>query len=166
MHRIVELANSHSEVLILTTEKDAVKLWELDFPENVQDLMYAVPIRVEFLNGDKENFDKQIFNYVNSNKRGSNLHTGRRLRKHLKLPSSWVRDWETSLSTLKIRSLWPMKSIPHFPVSTVEGHAGQLISGLLGGTRVLVMSGQVPFLRGLYHGGGNLPHPGHEIPGH
>lgn len=75
-HLSSELVNAHSEVLILTTEKDAVKLCELDFPENVHALMYAVPIRVEFLNGDKENFDKQIFSYVNSNKRGSNLHKG------------------------------------------------------------------------------------------
>jgi len=71
----LDLANSHPEVLILTTEKDAVKLRELDFPENVKGFMYSVPIHVEFLNGDKENFDKQIYNYVNSNKRSSVLHT-------------------------------------------------------------------------------------------
>ena len=60
MQLTVYLVNNHPEVLILTTEKDAVKLRELDFPENVRGLMHAVPIRVEFLNGDKENFDKQI----------------------------------------------------------------------------------------------------------
>lgn len=38
--------------------------------------------------------------------------------------------------------------IPHFPVSTVEGHAGQLISGLLGGSRVLVMAGRFHFYEG------------------
>lgn len=75
MQLTVDLANTNPEVLILTTEKDAVKLKELQFPENVKGLMFAIPIRVEFLNGDKENFDKQIYNYVNSNKRGSNLHT-------------------------------------------------------------------------------------------
>ncbi len=72
----LELKKTHPEVLILTTEKDAVKLRELDFPENLHDLMYAVPIRVEFLNGDKENFDRKIYSYVNSNKRGSILHKG------------------------------------------------------------------------------------------
>ena len=40
------------------------------------------------------------------------------------------------------------ESIPHFPVSTVEGHAGQLISGFLGGTRVLVMAGRFHFYEG------------------
>lgn len=39
-------------------------------------------------------------------------------------------------------------SIPHFPISTVEGHAGQLISGLLGGTPVLVMAGRFHFYEG------------------
>ena len=40
------------------------------------------------------------------------------------------------------------ESIPHFPVSTVEGHDGKLISGFLGGTRVLVMQGRFHFYEG------------------
>lgn len=39
-------------------------------------------------------------------------------------------------------------SIPHFPVSTVEGHAGKLISGKLGDTPVLVMQGRFHFYEG------------------
>jgi purine-nucleoside phosphorylase len=39
-------------------------------------------------------------------------------------------------------------SIPHFPVSTVQGHEGNLISGLLGGTRVLIMQGRFHFYEG------------------
>ena len=39
-------------------------------------------------------------------------------------------------------------SIPHFPVSTVEGHAGMLISGKLGETPVLVMQGRFHFYEG------------------
>ena len=39
-------------------------------------------------------------------------------------------------------------SIPHFPVSTVEGHEGKLISGLLGKKRVLVMKGRFHFYEG------------------
>jgi purine-nucleoside phosphorylase len=38
--------------------------------------------------------------------------------------------------------------IPHFPVSTVEGHAGKLISGILGEKRVLVMQGRFHFYEG------------------
>jgi len=40
------------------------------------------------------------------------------------------------------------ETIPHFPVSTVEGHAGKLISGKLGETRVLVMQGRFHFYEG------------------
>lgn len=39
-------------------------------------------------------------------------------------------------------------SIPHFPVSTVEGHAGKLISGMLGTKRILVMQGRFHFYEG------------------
>ncbi len=40
------------------------------------------------------------------------------------------------------------KDIPHFPVSTVESHSGKLLYGLLGGKRVLVMSGRFHFYEG------------------
>ena len=38
--------------------------------------------------------------------------------------------------------------IPHFPVSTVEGHAGNLICGRLGGKDVLLMSGRFHYYEG------------------
>lgn len=38
--------------------------------------------------------------------------------------------------------------IPHFPVSTVEGHAGQLVYGTLGGKKVLAMQGRFHFYEG------------------
>jgi purine-nucleoside phosphorylase len=39
-------------------------------------------------------------------------------------------------------------SIPHFPVSTVEGHAGRLIAGRVGEVPVLVMQGRFHFYEG------------------
>ncbi|MER2225618.1 MAG: purine-nucleoside phosphorylase [Carnobacterium sp.] len=39
-------------------------------------------------------------------------------------------------------------TIPHFPVSTVEGHAGQLVYGTLGGKKVLAMQGRFHFYEG------------------
>lgn len=38
--------------------------------------------------------------------------------------------------------------IPHFPVSTVEGHHGKLIFGLLGGKIIVAMSGRFHFYEG------------------
>ncbi|MFC1682990.1 purine-nucleoside phosphorylase [Candidatus Zixiibacteriota bacterium] len=40
------------------------------------------------------------------------------------------------------------EEIPHFPVSTVEGHAGRLIFGKLGGKRVVAMQGRFHFYEG------------------
>ena len=37
----------------------------------------------------------------------------------------------------------PYQEIPHFPQSTVEGHSGRLLAGLLGGAPVIVMQGRV-----------------------
>ncbi|MBN2669536.1 MAG: purine-nucleoside phosphorylase [Bacteroidales bacterium] len=40
------------------------------------------------------------------------------------------------------------ENIPHFPVSTVEGHAGQLMFGYLGGKKVVAMQGRFHFYEG------------------
>ncbi len=42
----------------------------------------------------------------------------------------------------------PYRDIPHFPVSTVEGHAGQLVIGQLEGQTVMVMQGRVHYYEG------------------
>ena len=40
------------------------------------------------------------------------------------------------------------EEIPHFPVSTVEGHTGKLIFGSLGGKKVLAMQGRFHYYEG------------------
>lgn len=42
----------------------------------------------------------------------------------------------------------PYKDIPHFPLSTVEGHDGRLIIGHLGGKNVLAMKGRFHYYEG------------------
>ncbi len=42
----------------------------------------------------------------------------------------------------------PYAKIPHFPVSTVEGHEGKLIFGELGGKKVVAMQGRFHFYEG------------------
>jgi purine-nucleoside phosphorylase len=42
----------------------------------------------------------------------------------------------------------PYAAIPHFPQSTVEGHAGRIVAGDLGGVPVIVMQGRVHFYEG------------------
>lgn len=42
----------------------------------------------------------------------------------------------------------PYSEIPHFPVSTVEGHAGKLIFGQLGGVSIMAMQGRFHYYEG------------------
>lgn len=42
----------------------------------------------------------------------------------------------------------PYSAIPHFPVSTVEGHSGKLIFGTLGGKQVVAMAGRFHYYEG------------------
>lgn len=42
----------------------------------------------------------------------------------------------------------PYKEIPHFPVPTVEGHAGRLVIGTLGGKSVAILQGRSHYYEG------------------
>jgi tetraacyldisaccharide 4'-kinase len=75
--RYSELLKSRGKILVLTTEKDAMRLRDHHPESKVRDAMHAVRIHVHFLNNNKEDFDKQILNYVSSNKRNSILHQGK-----------------------------------------------------------------------------------------
>jgi purine-nucleoside phosphorylase len=46
------------------------------------------------------------------------------------------------------RVVIPYAEIPHFPRSTVEGHTGRIVAGLLGGVPVAMMQGRVHFYEG------------------
>ncbi|HEX2682945.1 MAG TPA: purine-nucleoside phosphorylase [Ferruginibacter sp.] len=49
---------------------------------------------------------------------------------------------------IKILKEIPYGDIPHFPVSTVEGHSGKLIFGELGGKKVVAMAGRFHLYEG------------------
>ena len=51
-------------------------------------------------------------------------------------------------NVIKTEGAIPYAEIPHFPVSTVEGHSGKLILGELNGKKVWVMSGRFHFYEG------------------
>ena len=42
----------------------------------------------------------------------------------------------------------PYRDIPHFPISTVAGHAGELVIGELEGKRVMAMKGRIHYYEG------------------
>jgi tetraacyldisaccharide 4'-kinase len=74
LQEIVEITG-HPDTLILTTEKDAMRLQGLDISDSLKKSLYYVPIRVEFLDErQKDEFNKIILNYVRSNQRNNILH--------------------------------------------------------------------------------------------
>jgi tetraacyldisaccharide 4'-kinase len=56
--------------VILTTEKDAVRLGELSgFLPEMKKYMYYIPVRISFIEKNSSKFNKQILDYVRKNKR-------------------------------------------------------------------------------------------------
>lgn len=49
---------------------------------------------------------------------------------------------------IKTSARIPYGNIPHFPTSTVQGHAGELLIGTLGGKKVIALSGRFHFYEG------------------
>lgn len=49
---------------------------------------------------------------------------------------------------IEVESVIPYGNIPHFPVSTVEGHAGEFVFGQLGGQQVAAMRGRFHLYEG------------------
>jgi purine-nucleoside phosphorylase len=54
---------------------------------------------------------------------------------------NFVQEIETEIEI-------PYSEIPHFPVSTVEGHSGKLIFGQLGGKTIVAMAGRFHYYEG------------------
>jgi purine-nucleoside phosphorylase len=52
------------------------------------------------------------------------------------------------VDSVKIETVIPYETIPHFPVSTIETHAGKLILGTLGKKQVMAMQGRFHFYEG------------------
>lgn len=75
MKRLCELIEEHPDAVILTTEKDAVKLTNRKkVPEEVQKRLYYVPVRVAFLGDSEHDFIRQLKKYASSNQKYSILH--------------------------------------------------------------------------------------------
>jgi tetraacyldisaccharide 4'-kinase len=74
--RFDSMRSGGKEVMVLTTEKDAMRLRAFTPPETFKNACYAVRIHIHFLNEDQLPFNKQIQNYVIGNKRSSILHQG------------------------------------------------------------------------------------------
>jgi tetraacyldisaccharide 4'-kinase len=61
--------------LVITTEKDATRLRYSDsLSDQLKQNLYYIPIAIEFLNDEEENFKNHIIRYVKSNKKNRKVH--------------------------------------------------------------------------------------------
>ena len=75
MRRLEALFAAYPEAVVLTTEKDAVKLTNRKkVPEAVQQRLYYVPIHVSFVADSESEFLRQLELYVRTNQKYSLLH--------------------------------------------------------------------------------------------
>ena len=69
------------EKFIITTEKDAVRLREFaNIAELLRSSFYYIPVGINFLNNDKNEFDNLILDYVRKNKRNNRISEKQRLQ--------------------------------------------------------------------------------------
>jgi tetraacyldisaccharide 4'-kinase len=61
--------------IIVTTEKDAMRLNEIDFSPEIRRRMYYLPIEVNFVFDDEHKLKNEILKYVTEDKRNYRLHT-------------------------------------------------------------------------------------------
>jgi tetraacyldisaccharide 4'-kinase len=67
------------EKFVLTTEKDAVRLREFtNIAEPMMSAFFYIPVGIDFLNNDKNEFDNLIVDYVRKNKRNNRVSEGQR----------------------------------------------------------------------------------------
>jgi purine-nucleoside phosphorylase len=52
------------------------------------------------------------------------------------------------VNEIEIKHEMPYEAIPNFPISTVDGHSGKLIFGMLGGKKVVAMQGRFHYYEG------------------
>ena len=70
LHHVIEKFNTiaSTKKIILTTEKDAMRLIDSEFKELLKDLpLFYLPIEIQFNNNDQTAFNQQIINYVRQN---------------------------------------------------------------------------------------------------
>ena len=70
LHHVIEKFNTiaSEKKIILTTEKDAMRLMDSEFKELLKDLhLFYLPIEIQFNKNDQTSFNQQIINYVRQN---------------------------------------------------------------------------------------------------
>jgi tetraacyldisaccharide 4'-kinase len=65
--------NSENKIII-TTEKDSMRLKDMDLSDSIKSNLFYIPLKIKFLGSEGKNFDEKIILYVRENKSNRNLH--------------------------------------------------------------------------------------------
>jgi len=60
--------------IIITTEKDSMRLKDMDLSASMKVHLFYVPLKIKFLHSEGKNFDEKIVTYVRENKSNRDLH--------------------------------------------------------------------------------------------
>ena len=60
--------------IIITTEKDSMRLKDMDLSPSMKVHLFYVPLKIKFLHSEGKNFDEKIVTYVRENKSNRDLH--------------------------------------------------------------------------------------------
>lgn len=60
--------------IIITTEKDSMRLKDMDLPLIIKQNLFYIPLKIKFLDSEGKNFDDKIVTYVRENKSNRDLH--------------------------------------------------------------------------------------------
>jgi tetraacyldisaccharide 4'-kinase len=60
--------------IIITTEKDSMRLKDLNLSDQVKSHLFYIPLKIKFLDSEGKNFDEKIVTYVRENKSNRELH--------------------------------------------------------------------------------------------
>ena len=60
--------------IIITTEKDSMRLKDMDLSSSLKTHLFYVPLKIKFLHSEGKNFDEKIVTYVRENKSNRDLH--------------------------------------------------------------------------------------------
>jgi len=60
--------------IIITTEKDSMRLKDMDLSPSMKSMLFYVPVKIKFLHSEGKNFDEKIVTYVRENKSNRDLH--------------------------------------------------------------------------------------------
>jgi tetraacyldisaccharide 4'-kinase len=60
--------------IIITTEKDSMRLKDMDLSPQLKSHLFYIPLKIKFLDSEGKNFDEKIVTYVRENKSNRDLH--------------------------------------------------------------------------------------------